>query len=239
MTALATTLQAFFTDRLARQRQVSPNTIAAYRDTLRLLLVFAADKKGKEPSKLDIDDLDALLIGAFLDDLEHQRKNGARTRNARLAAIRSLFRYAALRHPDHAALIERVLAIPPKRFDRRLVTFLTEPEISALLAAPDRSTWTGRRDHTLFSLAAQTGLRASELIGLRCADVHLAAGAHVSCQGKGRKQRITPLTSGLVTNATASPRTFSRAASNFASSRCCSDIPIFRRPHATLRSPPI
>jgi integrase/recombinase XerD len=130
---------------------------------------------------------------AFLDDLEHQRKNGARTRNARLAAIRSLFRYAALRHPDHAALIARVLAIPPKRFDRRLVTFLTEPEISALLAAPDLSTWTGRRDHTLFSLAAQTGLRASELIGLRCADVHLAAGAHVSCQGKGRKQRITPL----------------------------------------------
>jgi integrase/recombinase XerD len=198
MTALATTLQAFFTDRMARQRQVSPNTLAAYRDTLRLLLVFAADKKGKEPSKLDIDDLDAPLISAFLDDLEHQRKNGARTRNARLAAIRSLFRYAALRHPDHAALIARVLAIPPKRFDRRLVTFLTEPEISALLAAPDLSTWTGRRDHTLFSLAAQTGLRASELIGLRCADVHLAAGAHVSCQGKGRKQRITPLTSGLV-----------------------------------------
>jgi integrase/recombinase XerD len=199
MTALATTLQAFFTDRLVRQRQVSPNTLAAYRDTLRLLLVFAAGKKGKEPSKLDIDDLDAPLIGAFLDDLEHQRKNGARTRNARLAAIRSLFRYAALRHPDHAAVIERVLAIPPKRFDRRLVTFLTEPEISALLAAPDRSTWTGRRDNTLFSLAAQTGLRASELIGLRCADVHLAAGAHVSCKGKGRKQRITPLTSGLVT----------------------------------------
>src|SRR5215472_16991362 len=160
MTALATTLQAFFTDRLARQRQVSPNTLAAYRDTLRLLLVFAADKKDKEPSKLDIDDLDAPLIGAFLDDLEHQRKNGARTRNARLAAIRSLFRYATLRR--HAALIERVLAIPPKRFDRKLVTFLTEPEISALLAAPDRSTWTGRRDHTLFSLAAQTGLRASE-----------------------------------------------------------------------------
>ena len=140
MTALATTLQAFFTDRLARQRQVSPNTLAAYRDTLRLLLVFVANSKGKEPSKLDIDDLDAPLIGAFLDDLEHQRKNGARTRNARLAAIRSLFRYAALRHPDHAALIERVLAIPPKRFDRRLVTFLTEPEISALLAAPDLST---------------------------------------------------------------------------------------------------
>jgi integrase/recombinase XerD len=199
MTSLATTLQAFFTDRLIRQRQASPNTLTAYRDTLRLLLVFAAAKKGKEPSKLEIDDLDAPLIGAFLDSLEHQRKNGARTRNARLAAIRSLFRYAALRHPDHAFLIERVLAIPPKRFDRKLVTFLTEPEISALLAATDRSTWTGRRDHALFSLAAQTGLRASELIGLRCADVHLGASAHVSCHGKGRKQRITPLTSGLVT----------------------------------------
>src|SRR5882757_5863360 len=198
MTALATTLQAFFTDRLVLQRQVSPNTLCAYRDTLRLLLVFASDRKGNVPSKLDIDDLDASLVGAFLNDLEQQRKNSVRTRNARLAAIRSLFRYAALRHPEHASAIERVLAIPPKRFDRRLVTFLTEPEISALLAAPDRSTWTGRRDHTLFSLAAQTGLRASELIGLRCADVHLAAGAHVSCQGKGRKQRITPLTSGLV-----------------------------------------
>lgn len=198
MTALATTLQAFFTDRLVRQRQASPNTLAAYRDTLRLLLVFAASKRGKEPSKLDIDDLDASLISAFLDDLEQQRKNGARTRNARLAAIRSLFRYAALRHPDHAAVIERILAIPAKRFDRRLVTFLTEPEISALLAAPDRSTCTGRRDHAFFSLAAQTGLRASELIGLRCADIHLGAGAHVNCHGKGRKQRITPLTQALI-----------------------------------------
>ena len=121
-----------------------------------------------------------------------------RTRNARLAAIRSLFRYAALRHPEHAAIIERVLAIPPKRFERRLVTFLTEAEIDALLAAPDRTTWTGRRDTALFGLAAQTGLRASELIGLSCADVHLGAGAHVSCTGKGRKQRITPLTSGTV-----------------------------------------
>lgn len=199
MSALATTLQAFFTDRLIRQRRASPNTLAAYRDTLRLLLVFAAAKKRKEPSKLEIDDLDAPLIGAFLDSLEHQRKNGARTRNARLAAIRSLFRYAALRHPDHVCLIERVLAIPPKRFDRKLVTFLTELEISALLAAIDRSTWTGRRDHSLFILAAQTGLRASDLIGLRCADIHLGAGAHVSCYGKGRKQRITPLTSSVVT----------------------------------------
>jgi site-specific recombinase XerD len=196
MTALATTLQAFFTDRLSRQRQVSPHTLAAYRDTLRLLLVFASVQRSREPSKLDIDDLEAPLVGAFLDHLEQKRKNGVRTRNARLAAIRSLFRYAALRHPEHAAVIERVLAIPTKRFDRRLVTFLTEPEIEALLAAPTRSTWTGRRDHALLGLAVQTGLRVSELIGLRCADIHLGAGAHVSCLGKGRKQRITPLTSG-------------------------------------------
>lgn len=152
MTALATTLQAFFTDRLIRQRQVSPNTVQAYRDTLRLLLVFASERCGKPPGKLDIDDLDAPLIGAFLNHLEHERQNGVRTRNARLAAIRALFRYAALRHPEHAATIERVLAIPPKRFERRLVTWLTEAEIDALLAAPDRTTWTGRRDTALFGL---------------------------------------------------------------------------------------
>ena len=198
MTMLAVTLQAFFTDRLIRQRQASPHTVAAYRDTMRLLLVFASERRSKEPSKLDIDDLDAPLIGAFLDHLEQQRENGVRTRNARLAAVRSLYRYAALRHPEHAAVIERVLAIPSKRFNRRLVTFLTEPELDALLTAPDRSTWTGRRDHTLLGLAAQTGLRASELIGLRCNDVHLGAGAHVSCMGKGRKLRITPLTTGTV-----------------------------------------
>jgi site-specific recombinase XerD len=197
MTALATTLQAFFSDRLIRQRQASPHTLAAYRDTLRLLLVFASGQRNTEPSKLDIGDLDAPLVGAFLDHLEHRRGNGVRTRNARLAAIRSLFRYAALRHPEHAAVIARVLAIPPKRFDRKLVTFLTEPELDALLAAPDPITWTGRRDRVLLGLAAQTGLRASELIGLRCADVHLGAGAHVSCLGKGRKLRITPLTSGM------------------------------------------
>ncbi len=198
MSALATTLQAFFTDRLIRQRQVSPNTVQSYRDTLRSLLVFASERHGKAPGKLAIDDLDAPLIGTFLDNLEHERKNSVRTRNARLAAIRSLFRYAALRHPEHAATIERVLAIPPKRFERRLVTFLIEAEIAALLAAPDRTTWTGRRDTALFGLAVQTGLRASELIGLSCADVHLGAGAHVSCNGKGRKQRITPLISGTV-----------------------------------------
>ncbi len=194
MSALAPTLQAFFTDRLIRQRQASPQTIAAYRDTLRLLLTFAARSTGTEPSKLDIADLDAPLIGAFLDHLEAERGNSVRTRNARLAAIRSLFRYAALRHPEHAESIGRVLAIPPKRFARSLVTFLTEQEVDALLAVADRTTWTGRRDHALLLLAVQTGLRVSELIGLRCADVHLGTGAHVSCRGKGRKDRITPLT---------------------------------------------
>jgi len=198
MSLLAPTLQTFFTDRLIGQRQASPNTIAAYRDTMRLLLAFATQRVGKEPSKLDIDDLDAPLIGAFLDHLEHERHNTIRTRNARLAAIRSLFRYAALRHPEHAATIQRVLAIPPKRFERNLVCFLTAPEVDALLAAPDRATWTGRRDHALLLLSAQTGLRVSELAGLRCQDVHLATGAHVTCTGKGRKQRITPLTTQTV-----------------------------------------
>src|SRR3954454_17804221 len=146
MTALATTVQAFFSDRLIRQRHASPHTLAAYRDTLRLLLVFASAQRNTQPSKLDIDDLVAPLVGAFLDHLEHQRANGVRTRNARLAAVRSLFRHAALRHPQHPAVIERDLAMPPERFERRLVTFLTEPELDALLAAPAATTWTGRRD---------------------------------------------------------------------------------------------
>ena len=194
MSALAPTLQAFFTDRLTRQRQASPHTIASYRDTMRLLLTFAQRHAGKQPCRLDINDLDAPLIGAFLDHLEHERHNTVRTRNARLAAIHSLFRYAALRHPEHSALIQRVLAIPPKRSDHAVITFLTEPEVDALIATPDRSTWTGRRDHSLLLLATQTGLRVSELTGLDCGDIHLGSGAHVSCIGKGRKQRITPLT---------------------------------------------
>ena len=194
MSTLAPTLQAFFTDRLARQRQASPHTIAAYRDTVKLLLVFTEQRTGKSPSAIDITDLDAPLIGAFLNHLETDRGNSARTRNARLAAIHSLFRYCALRHPQDAAVIQRVLAIPPKRFDRALITYLTEEEITALLAAPDRSTWIGRRDHALLMLACQTGLRATELTGLTVGDVHLGSGPHVSCLGKGRKRRITPLT---------------------------------------------
>jgi site-specific recombinase XerD len=198
MSALAPTLEAFFTERLIRQLQASPNTISAYRDTMRLLLGFTAQRTAKQPSELEVDDLDAPLIGAFLDHLEGERGNGVRTRNARLAAIRSLFRYAALRHPEHAATIERVLAIPVKRFQRNLVTFLTEEEVEALLAAPDQATWTGRRDRAMLMLAVQTGLRASELTGLTCGDLQLGRGPHVGCVGKGRKQRITPLTAATV-----------------------------------------
>ena len=198
MSSLAPTLEAFFTERLITQRRASPRTVAAYRDTFRLLLGFAQRRISEAPSELDIDHLDAPLIGAFLDHLEHERSNSVRTRNARLAAIHSLFRYAALRHPEHAALIQRVLSIPPKRFDRALLSFLTKDEVDAILAAPDRSGWIGRRDHALLMVAIQTGLRVSELTALRCSDVTLTTAAHVRCHGKGRKQRCTPLTAQTV-----------------------------------------
>jgi len=198
MSPLAPTLQGFFTDRLARQRHASPETVAAYRDALRLLVRFASQQVHTQPSQLDITDLDANLIAGFLDHLELERGNTVRTRNARLAAVHSLFRYAALRHPEHAEVIQRVLAIPPKRFDRALISFLSRQEIAVLLASPDRSTWTGRRDYALLLLAIQTGLRVSELIGLTCGDLHLGGGPHVSCHGKGRKNRITPLIAGTV-----------------------------------------
>ncbi len=198
MSALGPTLQAFFTDRLLRERNASPLTVAAYRDTWRLLLDFASKRTGKAPSALDFNDLDVALIGAFLDHLEQDRGNTVRTRNARLAAVRSLFRYAALRHPEHAASIARVLAIQPKRFERALVNFLTEAEVEAFLSVPDRTTWVGRRDRAMLLVAVQTGLRISELIGLRPGDVHLGTGAHLVCHGKGRKERITPLTSATV-----------------------------------------
>lgn len=194
MSALAPTLQGFFTERMLTQRRASPNTVASYRDTFRLLLGFAQHRTGKTPSKLALEDLDAVLIGAFLDHLEVERHNSVRTRNTRLAAVHSLFAYAALRHPEHAALIQRVLAIPAKRTDRQLVSFLTRDEVDALLAAPDRGTWVGRRDHALLLVAVQTGLRVTELTTLTCADVELGTGAHLRCHGKGRKERITPLT---------------------------------------------
>jgi len=191
--ALSARLEAFFTDRLLRQRRASPHTIGGYRDTFRLLLGFARQRLKKEPSRLAIEDLDAPLIGAFLDHLEQERGNSARTRNVRLAAIHSFFRYLALEEPDHSAVIQRVLAMPSKRYNRRAIGFLTRPEMEALLAAPDRSTWAGHRDHALLLVALQTGLRVSELIGLRRQDIVLGTGAHVRCQGKGRKERCTPL----------------------------------------------
>lgn len=193
MSSLAPTLEAFFTERLIGQRHVSPNTVATYRDGWRLLLQFAHTRIGKEPAQLDIADLDAPLIAEFLDHLERERRNSVRTRNARLCAIRSFFRYAALRHPEHAAVIARVLDIPAKRCERKNVDYLDEREVDALLESPDRSTWCGRRDQVLLSVAVQTGLRVSELTGLRNTDVELRTGAHVRCRGKGRKERCTPL----------------------------------------------
>jgi site-specific recombinase XerD len=194
MTALAPTLQAYFTDRLLCQRQLSPNTVASYRDTLRLLLRFIHERTGIAPARLELPHLDASTIGAFLEHLEHDRGNSARTRNIRLAALRSFFQYCALRHPEHAALIQRVLAIPPKRGAQRPVTYLSPEEVDALLDSPDRATWAGRRDHALLLTAVQTGLRVSELLALTRADAHLGAAPHVRATGKGRKERVVPLT---------------------------------------------
>ena len=194
MSSLAPTMEAFFSERLISQKQVSDHTLGAYADTFKLLLRFIGDRSAKSPSSLDFADVDAPAIGAFLDYLEHVRGNSVRTRNVRLAAIHSLFNFAALRHPEHAALIQRVLAIPTKRYSRTDVSFLEADEINALIAAPNRDKWIGRRDHALLVTAIQTGLRVSELIGLSCEDVHIGKGAYVRCIGKGRKQRCTPLT---------------------------------------------
>src|SRR5271166_3207487 len=191
---LASLIERFFTERLMRQRNVSSNTIASYRDTFRLLFTFAQARLRKPPSELTLDDLDAPFIGAFLADLETRRGASVKTRNLRLTAIRSFFRFVSFEEPAHSSLIQRVLAIPSKRHDKRQVHFLTRPEIEAVLAAPDRTTWLGRRDHTLLLLAAQTGLRLSELTGLDRDAIQFGAGAHVRCLGKGRKERCTPLT---------------------------------------------
>lgn len=186
-------LEAFFTDRLIHQRQASPHTVASYRDTFRLLLQYAQQRLHKAPSDLIMSDLDTPLLGAFLDHLEQKRENTARSRNVRLAAIHSFFRYVALHAPQHSALAQRVLGMPSKRYVRRPIEFLTHEEIEALLAAPALDHWAGRRDRAMLMLAVQTGLRASELIGLRCQDIVLGPGAHVCCIGKGRKARVTPL----------------------------------------------
>lgn len=191
--SFAPLLEGFFTQRLMQQRRASPHTIASYRDTFRLLLQFAQQRLRKAPSCLALDDVDAPLVLAFLDELEQRRGVAARTRNLRLTAIHSFFRYAAFESPEHSALIQRVLAIPSKRFARALVHFLTRAEVDALLAAPDQGTWSGRRDHALILLAVQTGLRLSELTSLQGDDLSLGTGSHVRVVGKGRKERCTPL----------------------------------------------
>jgi site-specific recombinase XerD len=190
----AALLERFFTERLIRQRQASPHTIASYRDSFRLLLQFAKRRLRKPPSRLSLEEIDAPLVTTFLDDLEANRRIGARTRNHRLTAIRSFFHYVSYEEPAHAQQIQRVLAIPGKRFAKTLVQFLNRAEVEALLAAPDRHVWHGRRDYALLLLALQTGLRLSELTALRPRDLHLGRGAHVRCVGKGRKERCTPLT---------------------------------------------
>jgi site-specific recombinase XerD len=186
-------VQAFFSDRLLRQRRASPHTVAGYRDTFRLLLRFAGKRLGKAPSKLALEDLDAVFVGEFLDHLQKERGNGARSRNTRLAAIHAFFHHVSFQEPAYADQCRRVLAIPGKRYERRLIEYLTAEEIDALLAAPDRTTWIGRRDRALLLVGIQTGLRVSELIGLRRDHVVLGAGAHLRCEGKGRKERCTPL----------------------------------------------
>ncbi len=192
---VAPLIERYFTVRLIQQRNVSGNTISSYRDTFRLLLKYAQVRLRKPPSALSLEDLDASFISAFLDDLETARGASVRTRNLRLTAIRSFFKFLSFEEPACSALIQRVLAIPSKRHDKRQVNFLTRPEIEAILAAPDRTKWLGRRDHTLLLLAIQTGLRLSELINLDRDAIHLGTGSHVRCIGKGRKERCTPLTS--------------------------------------------
>ncbi len=186
-------LQRFFTDRLLSQLGASPHTVASYRDTFRLLLVFASERVRRTPSRLRVEDIDAALLAAFLDHLEQGRANTPKTRNTRLAAVRAFFRFVAYAEPACSLQCQRVLAIPTKRHERRQVEFLTDEEIAALVAAPDRATWIGRRDHILLLVAAQTGLRNAEIRSLRRRDVELGAGAHVRCSGKGRKMRCTPL----------------------------------------------
>ena len=189
----AALLQCFFTERLAGELGASSHTVAGYRDTFRLLLRFAAKHLGREPSQLRIEDLDASFLGKFLEHLEVQRGNCPRTRNNRLSVLHTFFRYVSLCEPALALHCQRILALPTKRYERSQVEFLTEEEVAAIVKAPDLSTWIGRRDRALLLLAAQTGLRNSEIRSLRRQDVELGTGPHVRCLGKGRKTRCTPL----------------------------------------------
>lgn len=202
MNALAASLQTYFTTFAHAQRDLSPHTITSYRDTWRLLLKHLATTLAVPADALDFGALTAANVTGFLDHLEHERGNSPRTRNARLTAIRSVLGRALPDHPEHAATITQVLAIPPKRTTRAVIAFLTPAEVDALLAAPDTTTWTGRRDHAMLLLTVQTGLRASEICSLILDDIHLGAGPHVACTGKGRRQRLTPLTRATVATLT-------------------------------------
>lgn len=199
MNALATSLQTYFTTFAHTQRDLSSNTIASYRDTWRMLLKYLTATLGVPTDALDFDHVTTVNVTGFLDHLERERGNNAKTRNTRLTAIRSVLGRALPDHPEHAATITQVLAIPPRRTTRPVIEFLTPIEVDALLAAPDQQTWTGRRDHALLTLTVQTGLRISELTALTCQDIHLGTGAHLTCTGKGRRQRTTPLTKATVT----------------------------------------
>lgn len=192
-TDLAPLLERFFTHRLMQERRVSPHTIGSYRDTFRLFLKFVQERLHKAPCRLHFEDIEAPLVTAFLDHLEKQRGVSVRSRNLRLTAVHSFFRYMAYELPTHSAQIQRVLAIPSKRFTRTLVRFLTRPEVDALLAAPDQRTWIGRRDHAFMLTAVQTGLRLSEITAATREDLVLGTGAHIRVLGKGRKERCTPL----------------------------------------------
>lgn len=200
---LASLVQCFFTERLIRQQRASPHTVASYRDTFRLLLRFAQDRLGKAPATLALDDLDAAFVSAFLDHVEQHRRNSPRTRNVRLAAIHAFCRYVAISEPAHLDRCRRILALPVKRHERRPIAYLTGAEIDAVIAAPDVATWLGRRDRALLLLAIQTGLRVSELTHLRCGDIVLGTGAHLRCEGKGRKERCTPLQREMISLITA------------------------------------
>lgn len=186
-------LQRFFTERLGAQLKASPNTIASYRDTFRLLLKFTTERLRRSPTELQVVDIDADLVGQFLSEIERSRGNSARSRNTRLSAIRSFFKYVAVSEPQLLHHCQRILAMPSKRHEKRVIDYLSRAEIEALIDAPDLSTWYGRRDRALLALALQTGLRVSELISLSCGDIVFGTGAHVRCMGKGRKERATPM----------------------------------------------
>jgi len=190
---LPSLLQGFFTEYLINQRQASEHTIASYRDSFCLLLGYAEQRLKKTPVAMQLIDLNAQFISDFLIHLEKDRGVAIQTRNQRLAAIRSFFRYTSLYVPERIELIQQVLAIPSKRYEKKVVTFLNRAEIDSLLGAPDRKSWIGRRDHALLMVMIQTGVRVSELTGLRRQDVVLGPGPHIRCTGKGRKERCTPL----------------------------------------------